>query len=247
VGWSQIHKRAFQKCKESLASHFTLSHPRLEKAVCVFTDASLDFWGSDITQINVGELDLPFSEQNHSPLAFLSRSFKNAASRWPIVEKEAFAIVETVCLMEYLLMRPGGFHLFTDHRNLQYIFNPYGHNPGVQRHVVAKLERWSIKLMSFDYVVEHILGEDNVWGDLLSRWGAGISSAPVLAIRAVLQALVAPLFDCFFKLPKRGDLSDAQAAFPSEIPEFLCLDDDGVWRDANNRIWVPTSALILQL
>jgi RNase H-like domain found in reverse transcriptase len=47
-------------------------------------------------------------------LAFLSGSFKNAASRWPIVEKEAFAIVETVCRMEYLLMRPGGFHLFTE-------------------------------------------------------------------------------------------------------------------------------------
>jgi RNase H-like domain found in reverse transcriptase len=135
----------------------------------VFTDASLDFWGSAITQIDVGELDLPFGEQNHSPLAFLSESFKNAASRWPIVEKEAFAIVETVCRMEYLLMRPGGFHLFTDHRNLQYIFNPYGHNPGVQRHAVAKLERCSIKLMSFDNVVERIPGEDNVWGDLLSR------------------------------------------------------------------------------
>jgi RNase H-like domain found in reverse transcriptase len=57
---------------------------------------------------------LPFGEQNHSPLAFLFGSFKNAASRWPIVEKEAFAIVETVCRMEYLLMRPGGFHLFTE-------------------------------------------------------------------------------------------------------------------------------------
>jgi RNase H-like domain found in reverse transcriptase len=203
------------------------------------------FWGSAITQIDVGELDLPFGEQNHSPLAFLSGSFKNAASRWPIVEKEAFAIVENVCRMKYLLMRTGEFHLFTDHRNLQYIFNPYGHNPGVQRHDVAELERWSIKLMSFDYVVEHIPGEDNVWGDLLSRWGAGVSSAPVLAIRAVLQAPVAPLFDSFFRLPKRGDFSDVQAAFPSEIPELLCLDDDGVWRVASNRIWVPTSALEL--
>jgi Integrase zinc binding domain len=63
----------------------------------------------------------------------------------------------------------------------------------------------------------------------------------------VLQASVAPLFESSFRLPKRGDFSDAQAAFPSEIHELLCLDNDGVWRDANNRIWVPTSALELQL
>jgi hypothetical protein len=58
---------------------------------------------------------------------------------------------------------------FTDHRNLQYIFNPLDHNSLIQRHAVAKLERWAIKLMSFDYVVEHIPYEANIWAILLVR------------------------------------------------------------------------------
>ena len=57
---------------------------------------------------------------SHEPLAFLSRSFKGSQLRWATVE--GFAIVNTFRRLEYLLS--GGVHIFTDHRNLTYIFNP---------------------------------------------------------------------------------------------------------------------------
>lgn len=41
------------------------------------------------------------------------------------------------------------------------------------RHQADKLQRWALSLLSFQYVIEHVPGEANVWGDLLSRWGAG--------------------------------------------------------------------------
>jgi hypothetical protein len=159
----------------------------------VYTDASQDYWGAIVTQVEIGDLvkplkdqvhqplaflsgsfkgAKPLKDQVHQPLAFLSDSFKGAASRWPIVEKEAYAIVEACKRLEYLLLRERGFHLYTDHRNLQYIFNPTSVNGTVAKYQADKLQRWSMVLQMFRYKIEHVPGEDNVWGDMLSRWGA---------------------------------------------------------------------------
>ena len=35
-----------------------------------------------------------------------------------------------------------------------------------------RLERWAMFLRSFSYEIFHIIGEDNCWSDMLSRWGA---------------------------------------------------------------------------
>jgi hypothetical protein len=94
-----------------------------------------------ITQVRPGELSKPREEQEHEPLAFFSGSFKEASSRWLIVEKETFAIVETCKRMEYLLLRERGFHLFTDHRNLQYIFDPKSVNSNIARYQADKQQR----------------------------------------------------------------------------------------------------------
>ena len=101
-----------------------IAHPKEDWEVYVYTDASQDYWGAIVTQVGPGELENPLSEQVHVPLAFISGSFKGAAARWAIVEKEAFVIVETCKRLEYILLRERGFHLFTNHRNLKFIFDP---------------------------------------------------------------------------------------------------------------------------
>ncbi|ETV66265.1 hypothetical protein H257_17234 [Aphanomyces astaci] len=40
------------------------------------------------------------------------------------------------------------------------------------RYQANKLERWALLLSSFSHTIECLPGEDNAWGDLLSRWGA---------------------------------------------------------------------------
>ena len=68
-------------------------------------------------------------------------------------------------------MRRGGFHIFTDHRNLQYIFAPGGTVSSIAKPSADRLERWALLLRNFDYSIQHIPGDENHWGDLLSRWG----------------------------------------------------------------------------
>ncbi len=88
------------------------------------------------------------------------------------MEKEAYAIVETLRRGDYLLHRPGGFDLYTDHANLKFIFNPASINTAVPKYTVAKLDRWALLLMGYDYRIRNIAGDDNVWADLLSRRGS---------------------------------------------------------------------------
>lgn len=146
------------------------------------------------TQLDATKLSLPLDEQNHKPIAFLSGRFFRLAARWPIVEKEAFAIVEATHRLKYLLLRPGGFHLYTDHRNLVYIFNPHATDGTMARYHADKLQRWALSLMSFRYVIEHVPGEVNVWGDRLSRWGAGTSITDRSAVRIARLAVVQRVF-----------------------------------------------------
>ncbi|ETV71271.1 hypothetical protein H257_13409 [Aphanomyces astaci] len=162
--------QVFNDVKHALAHVVPLWHTREDMTVCVFTDASDLFWGAVATEVPPANLDLPLEDQRHQPLAFISGSFSGASARWPIVEKEAYAVVESCKRLDYLVVRPGGFRLFTDHRNLVYIFNPSGSNANMAKYQADKLQRWSLVMSTFPYTIECVSGDANVWGDLLSRW-----------------------------------------------------------------------------
>jgi hypothetical protein len=101
-----------------------LAHLDPEQELCVFTDASARHWGAVVTQITPADRCRPIEVQAHQPMMLLSETFTGVAERWAIIEKEAFALLETVKRVDYMLYGPGVFHLFTDHKNLRYIFNP---------------------------------------------------------------------------------------------------------------------------
>ncbi|KAF0726127.1 hypothetical protein Ae201684P_020445 [Aphanomyces euteiches] len=113
---------------------------------------------------------MPLHLQNHKPLAFLSGRFSGASSRWPIPDKEAFAIVESCKRLEYILLRPQGFVIHTDHRNLAYLFNPTATDSKMQRHQADRLLRWAMTLSGYRYTIVHIPGHTNTWADMISRW-----------------------------------------------------------------------------
>ena len=77
-----------------------------------------------LRQIPSIDLSKPFEQQLHKPLAFLAGSFRGSQARCSTPEKETHAILSSVDRLDYLLLRPEGFLLFTDHKNLTYIFDP---------------------------------------------------------------------------------------------------------------------------
>ena len=63
--------------------------------------------------------------------------------------------------------------MFTDHRNLLFVYALLAFEPALGRHVVSKVQRWALFLSRFDYVIEHIPGYCNVFADMLTQWAKG--------------------------------------------------------------------------
>jgi hypothetical protein len=251
LGWSNTEDLAFHKCQQMLLTATTTAHIDDKKRICVFTDASDLFWGAIVTQIPPEDLTLPLSEQRHEPLAFLSSAFKGAQLNWATVEKEAFSIVETCVRLEYMLLRQGGFHLFTDHRNLTYIFHPTELSPTIQKHTAAKLQRWALVLMGFEYVIEHVPGHDNLWADLLSRWGAKEHTPTTTTPKVRRMYCVpsnAPKHITDFQWPHIDEIQACQnKVTPQMRPPNLVQDENAIWRNTLGKIWIPHTAKDLQM
>ena len=147
--------------------------------VCLFTDASNKVWGAILTQVTVEDFESGSSPTlwAHEPFGFLSGQFRGAQLRWGIPDREGYAISISCEKFAHLLIRERGFVIFTDHRNLTYIFNPSGAVSNMAKPQADCLERWAMFLRCFSYNVVHIEGGNNVWADMLSRLGAAGSSA----------------------------------------------------------------------
>jgi len=96
-----------------------------------------------------------------------------------------------------------GVHIFTDHRNLAYIFNPDACVSSVSKALAQRLEGWKGVLGQYRYTIRHIPGDRNAWGDLLSRW----VNVPAMPVRAV--AVFAPC-DPDDSMPSKDVVRQAQ-------------------------------------
>jgi len=68
-------------------------------------------------------------------------NFLRSQKHWSVIEKEAFRIVEAVERLRHLLLRDEGIRLFTDHRNLIYVFDPILRDKDFKKQAVDKLWR----------------------------------------------------------------------------------------------------------
>ena len=81
------------------------------------------------------------------------------------IEREGLAIVYAVTrLRQFLLGR--SFAIKKDHKPLEFIFNPNNELPKVAS---ARLARWAITLMVYDFVIKHTPGKDIGHADAMSR------------------------------------------------------------------------------
>ena len=89
----------------------------------------------------------------------------SAEQKYSNLKREALAVVTTVTrLRQFLFGRK--FTLKTDQKPLQYFFNPRNQ---IQKVVSARLARWAITLMAYDYDVQYTPGQDIGHADAMSR------------------------------------------------------------------------------
>jgi RNase H-like domain found in reverse transcriptase len=131
----------------------TTAHQDAKQRVCVFTDASGAFYSFIITPVPEHHLDLHVHDQQNQPLAFTCGIFRGSQERWTIPEKEAFAVFETVIKHSYLLLATEQFSILSDHFSLKNMYAPLSLDPSLARHTVRKIQRWALKLATYNYTL----------------------------------------------------------------------------------------------
>ena len=93
------------------------------------------------------------------PIMCASAKFSGPATRWTTIEQECFAIYFAILTFAYFLYG-NVFTIETDHNNLRWM----------EQSKVPKIMRWCAYLQSFQFLVRHIPGKQNVVADFLSRF-----------------------------------------------------------------------------
>ena len=103
--------------------------------------------------------------QKGYPVIYVSRKLNPPEQNYSNIEQEALAIAFVVTILnQFLLGRR--FTLQTDHKPLKYIFAP---DEEISKTASARITRWAIGLMGFDYELKYTPGEQIPHADALSR------------------------------------------------------------------------------
>jgi hypothetical protein len=87
--------------------------------------------------------------------------------------------------------------------------------------------------MGYDYIIVHLPGKQNVWADLLSRWG---TSEPAICVMKLVQFRPSAQLDQQFQWPGKKELMKLQLA---SSEKFQRWDEDGLGLTDTGKWWVP--------
>ena len=111
---------AFNDVKSMLADACMLTHPKPNAPTCLATDASQEAAGAVLQQYDEGEW---------KPLAFFSKKFSNAQSKYSTFGRELLAIYLAVKHFQYFL-EGRDFFINCDHKPLSFAISGRGnHSP----------------------------------------------------------------------------------------------------------------------
>jgi transposase InsO family protein len=259
--WGPLADAAFEHIGVSIAHTVTLAFPDDAKVNCVWTDASDKHWAGIVTQTEESELDKPPAEQRHFPfkLAFLSGSFRDSSLRWSTTEKEGYALVATVERTEHLVSRSHKFHVFTDHNNLTYLFDPGAEGPCASKPASDRVERWRVIVGRFAYQIHHVPGETHVVADMFSHWANPDFQRDATAkVRSATRRLPSYPVEVDTELlrlgpsdfPSEADIRQAQSrALSAEDKAMYDLSKDPtteLWLDPGGHVFVPDALSLRQ-
>jgi hypothetical protein len=152
--WEEREDEAFKDIKNRYRKNQILLLFDYEKQIWVHADASNYALGAVISQLD--------DKGKRRPILFYSRKFLLAERNYSTPDKELLAIVQTLKkYRHYLQGTKCPVIVKSDHQNLRTFTTTKTLN--------ARQARWAEELSSYDFVIEHIKGKENVVADALSR------------------------------------------------------------------------------
>lgn len=154
-----------------------IQHPLLPKG-SLGNPMPFRLTGDKGTEVEIGQLDdyLGQTDKLHviCNLGFYCSSLSKAQRAYPIIEKEAYAIVQTLTYFDNLISRSNNkVYLLTDTSPFLYLVK-------LMKTSIARLQRWTLKLssLSYDLIMCHIKGAYNVADHFTRVWVVDDSELP---------------------------------------------------------------------
>ena len=141
--WTPTHHNAILTLKESVIQAPILLYPDLKKHYIVYTDASDNACGAQLSQEHDG---MEF------PIAFLSHTFTETQWKWSTTEQEACGVYYTVTKWNYYL-QGAKIIVRNDHKLLARFLNG--------KNVNNKVNRWGLELATYNITFKWISGACN--------------------------------------------------------------------------------------
>ena len=151
--WTEECEKAFNEIKELIT----------EEPILVVFDPELEvFMDTDSSDFAIGARIYHIINGRKHPIAFMSKKLTDTETRYPIHDKELYAIVEACRQWRtYLQGNKYPIKVYTDHKNLTWFFT--------LKELNRKLTRWWEELSSYDLKIIHTPGKENTQADALSR------------------------------------------------------------------------------
>ena len=165
--WTDECQRAFDALRNALTTSPVLAVADPNKPYILHTDASDIAMGAILQQLD--------DQGDRHPIAYASKTFNGAQSRYDTTEREALAIVWA---LEHFNTYCEGhkYTLLTDHQALSYI--------RANKDNTKRITRWQLLLQHYHLDIFYLKGKDNHAADLLSRNSMEMSSVE-LALNTV--------------------------------------------------------------
>lgn len=165
--WDKPQSESFSALKSALVSADVMAHPDTRKPYALYTDACEYAVGAILVQSDKNGIE--------RPVQYISHQLSATQCRWPVIEKEAYALIYALQkLRPYLI--GAEYTIYTDHKPLKCLFTKEMDN--------TKIQRWGILLAEYGAKIEYRRGEHNIRADSLSRLrtDSGLGEAEVSVV-----------------------------------------------------------------
>lgn len=192
--WTLKEQTAFEDLKKALSSDRTL---------CFFDPGAEVILMVDASPVGLGAILLQEKAEGWKMVACAAKSLTDTEKKYCQLEREALSIVFGIERFRYYLTGRK-FRLYTDCKPLEFMFSP-------KSKPCARVERWVLRVQSFDFEIIHKPGSQNI-ADCLSRLVKQGEELPIDAtceysLRHILE-IARPVAITLQQIREEGDKDD---------------------------------------
>ena len=155
--WREEEQKCFDRLKTLLSSENVLTFYDPKLPLKLDTDASSRGLGAALSHV--------MEDGSERPIEYISRTLSAAERNYAQIDREALGIVWAVKRF-HLYLYGRQFKLVSDHQPLVHIFNKERRIPDMS---TARVTRWAIFLMNYDFDIEYRPTKQHGNCDMLSR------------------------------------------------------------------------------